>query len=483
MSARVLFFLLALGVLAARLCHVDILWTEEGLPLAAAVQMLDGKTLYRDAWFDKPPLAPAVALLWGARSGWPLRVAGTAYVLVCCWLAWLHARRKWSPREAAWAAFFVAFFLTFWIPSAVMPLAADLLLVAPHLAAVYLAWRGRAFLSGAVAGVALLVNAKAIFVAAVCALWIWRAAPQFALGFLLPNLAAAAWLWSNGALEDYWRQVWQLGFLYSGHTFVGNPLREGFARTLSWLGFHSALAVPAAWFWWKERDHDRRRLAVWAMISFAAVAAGWRFFPRYYFILLPVAVLAASRGCVLLGRRRLVVLALLLIPLIRFGPRYAMLAADRDRPWRDTEMDRDSRATARMLREMARPGDTLFVWGYRPDLYVYTRLPAATRFLESQPLSGILADRHLFDTTTIPVPWTAAHRAELSRGRPVFVVDGLKLYNPRLAIEVYEDLRPWFAQYREVARTRGCVIYKLAGGGSSSARRTFRSSSWGEKGF
>jgi len=102
----------------------------------------------------------------------------------------------------------------------------------------------------------------------------------------------------------------------------------------------------------------------------------------------------------------------------------------------------------------------LFVWGYRPDLYVYTRLPAATRFLESQPLSGVLADRHLFDTTPIPAPWTAAHRADIARSRPSFVVDGLTLYNPRLAIDAYDDLRPWLAQYREVGRTRGCVIYR-----------------------
>ena len=464
MRARILFSVLALGVLAARLCHVGILWTEEDLPLAAAVQMLDGKALYRDVWYDKPPLAPAVSLLWGAQTGWPLRAGGAAYVLTCSWLAWLFARRKWGPREAAFAALFVAFFLTFWIPSAVMPLAVDLLLVAPHLAAVYLAWRGRAFLSGLTAGAAMLVNAKAVFVVAVCALWIYRAAPKFAAGFLLPNALAAAWLWTTGSLGDYWQQVWQLGFLYSGHTFVGSPLREGFARTVSWMGFHAALVLPAAWFCWKDRDPDRWRFAAWAVIALVAVAAGWRFFPRYYFILLPVAVLAASRGCVLLGRWRFAVIVLLLIPLARFGPRFVVMASDlaagRQHRWRDIEMDRDSRAAAQILQKSARPGDTLFVWGYRPDLYVYTRLPAATRFLESQPLSGVLADRHLFDTTTIPAPWTAAHRAELTRSRPAFVVDGLKPYNPRLALDAYDDLRPWLSQYREFARTNGCVIYR-----------------------
>ncbi len=461
MRARLLFPLLALGLLAAHLCHVGILWTEEGLPTAAAVQMLQGRTLYRDIWFDKPPAAPLVSLLWGARSGWPVRVAGAAYIFGCCWLAWRFARARWGEREGCWAALLTAFYLTFWIPSAVMPLAADLLLLAPHLAAVYLAWRGRALASGLVAGVALLVNAKAVFVAAVCLFWVWRAAPRFALGFLAPNLLAVGWLWMTGSLGDYWRQVWQLGFLYSGHTFVGNPVREGVGRTLSWLGFHSAAVFAAGWFWWKGREGDRWKLAGWALIGLAAVAAGWRFFPRYYFFLLPAVVLAASRGFTLLGRWRFALFALLLIPLVRFGPRYPMLALNLSPNWSDVEMDRDSRAAAGILNSLSRPGDTLFVWGYRPDLYVYTRMPAATRFLESQPLSGVLADRHLFDTTTIPAPWTRDHRAELARSRPEFVVDGLKLYNPRLAVETHEDLGRWLAQYREVARTRGCVIYRL----------------------
>ena len=69
------YFLLILFALlaAARLCHIGILWAEEDLPLAAAAQMHAGKMLYRDIWFDKPPLLPAVYLLWRAQAGWPLR--------------------------------------------------------------------------------------------------------------------------------------------------------------------------------------------------------------------------------------------------------------------------------------------------------------------------------------------------------------------------------------------------------------------------
>ena len=97
-----------------------------------------------------------------------LRIAGAAFVFACCLMLWRFARDLWGPREGLAAALLLGFFLTFGIPAAVMALAPDLLMVLPHIAAVYLAWRGRPLLSGLMAGVALLVNAKAFFVLAAC---------------------------------------------------------------------------------------------------------------------------------------------------------------------------------------------------------------------------------------------------------------------------------------------------------------------------
>ncbi len=455
-------------VLAARLCHLHILWAEETLPLAAAQQMLRGAALYRDLWFDKPPLLAAVYLAWGARDGFALRLAGALYALLACALAWRFARDLWGRREALWAAGLLAFYLVLDIPSAVTPLAADLLMLAPHLAAVWLAWRGRAFWSGVLAGIAFLINAKGIFVLAVCALWNPRAWPLLAAGFALPNALAAAWLFSQGALGAYVQQVWKWGRIYAGETFLGHPLATGLLRTAHWMGFHAALAAAALWFWWRDPKADRARWTLWAAISLAGVAAGWRFFPRYYFQLLPLAVLAAARGFALLGRRRAwAVAALLLAPLARFGPRYALLARDlaEGRPhfWVDTAMDRDSRQAALLARRWSAPGDTLFVWGFRPELYVYTGLPAAARYLDSQPLTGVPADRHLTQSRPVETASARVHRAELAATHPTVIMDGLGLFNPRLAIGEYEDLRPWLAQYREVARTSLTVIYRRRG--------------------
>jgi len=148
-NRRWFFVALFVVLAAARLCHRGILWAEETLPLAAAQQMLHGRMLYRDIWFDKPPLVALPYLLWGARDGWPLRVAGALYVLLACWLAYRFARDLWSEREGVWAAGLLGFFLTFDFASAVVPLASDLWLVAPHLATVWLSWKRRPLWSGA----------------------------------------------------------------------------------------------------------------------------------------------------------------------------------------------------------------------------------------------------------------------------------------------------------------------------------------------
>jgi hypothetical protein len=417
---------------------------EEAYPTAAAIQILNGKALYRDVWFDKPPLSAYLYLLWDARIGITLRIAGTVFIFLCCLMMWRFARDLWGPREGLAAVLLLGFFLTFGIPSAVMALAPDLLMVLPHIAAVYLAWRGRAFLSGLVAGIALLVNAKAVFLLAACALWTWRSLAWTMAGFALPNLAAFLWFG-----EPYIQEVWRWGAMYSEQTFA---FSTGIVRTLNWIGFQCALVVAASFALFKEKQW---RMLAWLLLFLAAVAAGWRFFPRYYFQLLPVVVLLAARGYTLLGRWRAVVWLLLLIPLARFGPRYVMLASGQTE-WSDLAMNQDSHEAARKIG----PEGSLLVWGYRPDVFAYTRMQAGSRFLDSQPLTGVLADRHLTNSEVIAPDWAAQNRRELAGTKPDWIVDGLGPLNHSLAITEYPDLREWLGSYREVGRTKLSIIYK-----------------------
>jgi hypothetical protein len=378
------------------------------------------------------------------RPGWTLRVVGAIYSLLACWIVFAFARDLWGEVEGRIAAALLAFFLIFDIPSAVTPLATDLLMLVPHVAAVWMAARKKPLIAGALAGVAFWISPKGVFVLAACVVW------QPA-GLLLAGFAAVL---AAGALAvpfAHWDQVWHWGSVYAGSGF---PIANGAIRTLNWMGFHAGCAVGLL-----ACESRSRKWLLWLAISLAGVAAGLRFFPRYYFQLLPVVVLLAARGYTQLsGKWRLVAL-LLLIPAIRFAPTYYQ--ALHPATWRDAAMDQDSRAAAALVRGLAKPGDTLFVWGYRPEIYVYAGLPAATRFLDSQPLTGVPADRHLTESTPVETEASRAHREELTRLHPTFVLDGLGSYNPGLALTSFPDLRRWTFDYYGVTRIGQTGISRL----------------------
>ena len=351
MTARAYYGLLFAVVLLLRLCHRDIVWVEEGYPLAAAAEMLRGKALYSEVWFDKPPLFAGFYMLSGALAGWPLRVAGALYVLLSAWGIGRLARHIWSEREERFAAALTAFSLTFGIPATVMVIGPDLMLIPIQAAAVLAAWRGQAFAAGLLAGIGMLINGKMLIL--LPAMIVFR--PLWFAGFLAPQLVLLP------VASAYWLQVWAWGAMYSRDTFIANPFIEGLQRTLNWMGFHAAIVIGAAWALWEEPA--KRRWLLWIACALIAVTAGFRFSPRYYFLLLPPLVILAARG--LAAGKRWVLLLLLLIPLVRFGPRYIELAQGKSNAWRDLAMERDSRAAAQLLQG---PGD-LLVWGYRPEIY------------------------------------------------------------------------------------------------------------------
>lgn len=442
-------------LLAVRLCHIGVLWVDEAYGMAAARRMLEGAGLYRDIWFDKPPLYAWVYLAWGAETGWPLRVGGALFALLCCWLAARTAEALFSPREGFAAGALMAFFLAFDHPSSLISLAPDLLLVPFTLAAVWAAQANRPAAAALAAAAGLLANAKAAVLFPLLLVWRPRAAPRIAAAWAAGALAV--WFAAGG-----WREpVWEWGMLYSRQALFANPVAEGLVRTLNWAGFHAALVLGAALYFFRRED-GRWRLLAWVAAALVMTAAGMRFFPRYYFALLPPLTIAAARGLCLPRRpwvTALLALALA-VPAVRFGARHIATLRAEPRAMRDLALWSDARDAADLIRNLARPGDTLLVWGYRPELNVLARLPGATRFLDSQPLTGVIADRHLTNSTSAAPQLAARHRRELAATRPTFIADGLGPLNPSLAIGQYQDLREWLAQYEPVAATRGVQVYR-----------------------
>ncbi|MBZ5635414.1 MAG: hypothetical protein LAO55_20010 [Acidobacteriia bacterium] len=462
-------------LLLSRLCHVNILWADEDYHLAAAIQLLHGKMLYRDVWYDKPPLTAMVAVLFGAWPGWPLRIAETLFAAASCAVAFRFASGLWSRLEGYWAAGLLAFSLIFYLPPATIPLEPDTLMILPHLAAVYFAWRQKPLAAGVAAGLAFAMNIKGLLVLFVCLLFAPAAWPLMLAGFLIPNALLLGWLISQHAFSAYVESVWRWGLLYAGAPTGDSAVDSALMRVRNWIGFHATLVLAAAWYWVRGRDRGvRARMFAWAAVSLATASLGWRFSPRYFNQLLPPLCIAGAHGICLLSAearvplRRIGALALIvaaLVAMIRFGPRYFLLAADdlagRPHAWRDVALDQESRQAAALIRTLDKGGDTIFIWGYRPNLVVYTRLPVASRMWESQPLTGVPADRHLTESISVDPEWARQNRAELLRSSPSIIVDGLSAYNSRLDIGNYEDLAAWFKRYCLAGRAGGTAVYQL----------------------
>ncbi|MBV8572836.1 MAG: hypothetical protein JO319_19610 [Acidobacteriaceae bacterium] len=454
-----------------RLSHVHLLWADEDYHLAAALNVLHGKVPYRDFWYDKPPLCALYYTLCGAYAGWALRLLDALYVFAAAVLTFRLAREWWGEAEGCAAAFLLTFFLTFYLASAVIPFAADALMIVPHIAAIERAFRKRAFAAGVWCGIAFLFNVKAVFVLATCIAWMTGAIPLLIGGFLGPLALAFLAAVASGAWQGYSEQVWRWGLIYAAHAPVSNPIGLGLRRTLDWLGFQAVLTAGAIYQLVHARRPELWRAGTWLLLSFAAVCLGERFAPHYFLQLLPPMAVAGGRGLVLAWRNRpkltaAVATLLLLLPFVRFAPAYVSLAADdilgTEPHWSDVVLDLDSQHVAQQIKAVAQPGDTLFVWGYRPDIYVYTRMISGGLFSDSQPLTGVPADRHLHASKPVYEGPAAQNRTLLTHSQPTFIVDGLGLMNPQLAPGVYPEIRRWLAGYKLIGRTQLSLIYRIS---------------------
>ncbi len=459
--------LLAAAIFVSRAAHVNILWADEDYHLAEAVQVLHGKMLYRDVWYDKPPLSALLFTLFGAWPGWPLRLFSMLLEMAGAIVSYRFASALWSVREGMFAAAAFVFFHIFFFAHTAIPLEPDSLMVLPHLAAVFCAWRGRSLWAGVLSGVAFLLNTKGLFVLAACIAVAPGGWLAMVAGFCGPVTITGVWLVAQGAFGDYMTQVWRWGLLYAAHPMIelwSGPL----GRLGSWLGFHAALVIGSI-VTFRTGGKDRTRLTLWLAISLAAACIGWRFPPRYLNQVFPALVISGSYGLAWMAKQRVArwaLIAMVAVPAVRFGPRYAELLRDdlREEPhqWRDITLDLESRSAAISVSAQAQPGDTIFIWGYRPNVVAYTRLPVAGQMWDSQPLTTVPADRHLSVAQAEPLDleWARENQEKVIQTKPTFIVDGLSAYNPNLDIRKFPLFKEWFGHYCDAGSAgRGIKIY------------------------
>jgi hypothetical protein len=586
-----LFAIIAVVSFVLRIVYAGHLYEDDGLWFTVGEEVLRGKALYSEIYFDKPPvLAFVYALLFwifGAHL-LTIRLFTMAYSVAISGVLYLFGSRLYNKRVGLLAAVMFAVFSTTY-PHLQM-LSTDFLMVMPYSAGACLlvrsvldardANRNRsskgwlALAGGALVGVAFQVNPKAIcdlifFAAFLFVSRRWEVADSkrsakaitaqptaraieavskesggmlagsrlFALaaaGLVASSLPFLAYIAATRSLSAYWTYVWDWGARYGRYYSAGKIIVAAVNSGANYLALNNTLLIglgfvlvtvarqmraggagadQAAGSGFRAVPTFRADvlLLIWFAVSFAGVMLGGRFYAHYFLQTLPSLCLIGARGVTGIfsslkprseGFRRAII-ALLVIgftfTLVRFHGRGVLLAIDWARgstsrfnaTWYHNVRDHEERMAAAAVREIPDevdaadrlgleairadgprmrtpdgPSDYLFVWGYRPEIYFWSGLLPASRFLSTQPLTGVPADIHYFGDdyrSVLDEASTALARGQLIRDlqetKPKYIVDELGMFNSYLSINSYPELKEFMTDYKATGAVARFMIY------------------------
>jgi hypothetical protein len=260
----------------------------------------------------------------------------------------------------------------------------------------------------------------------------------------------------------------------------------------------------------KDVFESNALVLLWLGVSFIGLAIGGRFYSNYFFQILPALCLAGAQGLIGIisaarsarASVRRAILAILfvgfMVTLVRFHTRTVTLAigwmrgslSSTNAGWYHEQLNREERMAGALVRELpylqnqldgsgieairndrSRPAgadgssDYLFVWGASAELYYWSGLIPASRYLSAQPLTGVPAD--VEDGTSNSIlddAVTAAARGQLvldlEQTRPLYIVDAPGFFNARLSILSYPELREFMKNYESLGATGRFLIYR-----------------------
>jgi 4-amino-4-deoxy-L-arabinose transferase-like glycosyltransferase len=319
--------------------------------------------LARSLWGDKAGL-PAALLYWMVTCSFdipPETIAlnvespGMVFTVLALWLAWSYQHRTvaviGSGIALGLAVLFRQSFVLFVIPMAL---------------AIWMSGRGR---FGRLAGMAL--------------------------GALLPWIPVVIWYAARGDFLWAWDSWVRYPLSYAGDSGLNGFLLGGYlngSRFLIQTVVPTTLSVMGIVRLWRQ-SKDQRMIFVVSLyvVSILAVCSGSRFFGHYFIQAFPAIALAAVPAWLMLResvrhRRSLYPVAGLglLMAALHFptwswwdsyatGPGESFYRLGRSEP---------EKAIAAFAREHTRPGETITVWGYCPQIYFYAdRLPGTRDYL------------------------------------------------------------------------------------------------------
>jgi hypothetical protein len=442
-------------------------WSDTGIFSVIGKAISEGGFPYVDAWDQKPP---AIYLLFAVAIHGPLDLIRNVRLFD---LAWTSAtavllielgRRWWNLRAGvisglSYGVIYVT--TTGWSqlaqPDGFIGLPLVLALLLQH------AGRGRRW-SLVAAGLALGFAFQLRFIMALLIpfmpyadvlgapgrdrfrIWL-RTMVWLGAGFVAVQIVLALWLAGGGALDDY---IAATRFA-SGYTRLGGPWQGPDGPTLGayveavrlsfvfWALMRLLLTAPAVigGFYGAFIAKDRRvqQMVIFSVLAYAGIAAQAKFF--WYHYLYMQAFLALLSGWTwdrTYSRLRavqpppvaLATAMLLVIGLLLATPEVTTRAGNQWKSyvrWFTRPQERDlflgyfpgyltTRDTAVYLRERTSPGDTLYIWGYDPLIYLLADRPSASRFIYSFPMMSSWA----------PHSWTEEFLADIKARPPIYFV-------------------------------------------------------------
>ncbi|MBC6934876.1 MAG: hypothetical protein DWB42_03465 [Chloroflexi bacterium] len=395
--------------------------------------LLDGRVPYRDLWNPKPPAvfyvyAAAMALF--GRSTEALRLIDLLIVPVISAALYRLSGRLASRRVGLWAALvFPVFYFTetFWTLTqndgiALLPMTLAMLSMAE-------ARRGGpvwAFVAGALCAWAVWFKYPfALFGLALAAGYILlrpfnagmaaRAAAAFVVGGLLVGLGGAAYLSAIGAWDGLLESL-RVTAGYAALTLNPDDFGGLMATALGFRWSHWGLLFILAGVGLALWPDDRRGgwvVRLWALAGLGIMLVQAKGYDYHWLPMLPPLALLAAGGIdrilQTLTRRSAHIRGFPLRIAASAGAALGLLAVLAAGIWpnawpyltgqesRERYYSRfqggefvadESLQMADFLRERVAPGDSLFIWGFRPEVYYLSGLNPAVRFIFQFPLVG-----------------------------------------------------------------------------------------------
>ncbi len=309
-------------------------------------------------------------------------------------------------------------------------------------------------------------------------LWQWRRrqlvslatvryAGFLATGFFAVLLATISYFWLAGGLADFHLYYWSYNVdHYAKVVEWGDRLRglDPFSHRRHYLTANPLLFAACVWQtaraisgFVRRREIDARLLIVlWFLFAYFGASYSGRNFGHYFIQILPAACLltawtlhdawhALKPSTQTLGRFpdfahvgrvgfSLGVVACLALPLQRFGGDIAWFNIHRK-----ARVDEARRGTLEVIAEQTRAEDTIFVWGYYPELYVLSDRRPATRYSNTNYLTGMLPwENHA------PGIDTSEHVVE---GAWELLMDELEASKPKLVLDTAIGDHRYYGKY------------------------------------